>query len=610
MLETGPLRTRRVTNSGDFGTIGICRVALLVAGMWLVGCAGDLGSIDRKVDRLLAARSTGEGGLGGGAAAPERSWRDPELPKYRELAEKHPSSVNPASEQIGFKPSDENRDVAKRLRELQRQSAGNDTDTVRLDLWECWRQAQKTAREFLTAEEDYILAGIRLLLERHRWSVRLFADSSVSFDSTQVDGDTSSAINVVNQLGARKQLPFGGEVEARWVWQASEDLRSRVTGQYRQSSALVLEGNIPLLRGAGMLAEESLIQAERDLVYAARDFESFRREFLVSIARDYFAILQQRDNVLSTERQVESLRSIRDRQQSLFEAGRVAQFEVNTAASDVLNAEAGLANAEESLLLSLDRFRVRLGLPDTQRIRVEASELLVPEPDVSLDEAVTMALEYRLDYQNRRDRLDDTRRGVRIAMNNLLPDLNLTGSVSLPTDADEREGGAVYEFDDVRYAAGMRMDWPIDRETERLQLRQSIIGLEQARRQLDQFRDNLVIDVRARVREIERARFNLLLAQDGVNINLLRKEEQDINADQLDAQRQVDTANAIRSAEQSRDQAKADLRNAVLDYLLATGAMRVKRDGSFDPPPGLQSAPRPSAEPTPGAAPVPPFPGQ
>jgi len=180
---------------------------------------------------------------------------------------------------------------------------------------------------------------------------------------------------------------------------------------------------------------------------------------------------------------------------------------------------------------------------------------------------------------------------VLIAQNQLLPDLNLSGGVTLPTKAGEREGGSVYELDDIQYSAGLTLNWPIDKENERLGLRQSIIGLHQSQRSFDQFRDNLIIEVRARVREIERARFNLKLAEDRVEINLRRKEEQDIKSDEVEAQALVDTANAIRDAERARDQAKADLRNSVLEYLLRTGTMRVRRDGTFEPLPGMENAP-------------------
>ncbi len=567
------------------------------AGLWsglaavavcLSGCGSGMDAIDRKIDRVLAGHAQR---LDGGTIAPKTDPNKPDLPPQKALANEDPPSDNPPASELHYTPADENRDFADRLDKLQKESAGADAAApLSLDLQGCWRQSQKTAREYLSAQDDYVIAAIRLLIERHRWSIRLFADSSVDFASSQIDGDSSNVLAIVNQLGATKQLPFGGEVAAKWVWSATENLRASATDQYVQSSRLVLDGNIPLLRGAGLVAEESRIQAERDLVYAARDFETFRRSFLVSIARDYFGLLQQRDNLASTELQLERVRKIRERQQALFEAGRVAKFDVAIAENDVLDAESSLASAREEFLLTGDRFRVRLGLPEGTVIRIEPSEFAIPEPDTTLGHAVTMALDYRLDLQNRTDRLDDSKRGVYNAMNELLPDLNLRGSVSFPTDASAREGGSVYELDDIQYTAGLTFSLPIDKESERLALRQSIITLQQAERSLDQFRDELIVDVRARVREIERARFSLRLAHARVEAALRRKEEQEINADSVDAQVQLDTSNVLLSADRALVQAKTDVRNAVLDYLVATGTMRVQPDGAFQRLPGMGEA--------------------
>ncbi len=555
---------------------------MFVLGGMHAGCAGDLRDIDARVDRLLAGRSAQ---MDGGSIAPSRTWAEPELPARRELSVRSPDTANPPAERLLFTPAAEERDYAARLRDLQQSRAAK---VMELDLNGLWQQAQRTGREYLSAEEDYILAGIRLLIERHLWSPRLFASTGVDFNQTQVDGNVSSVLGIMNQAGVRKLLPYGGQAEARWVWNATENLRSRATGQYRQSSALVLDATIPLLRGAGEIAQEGRIQAERDLVYAARNFEDFRRAFLVSLARDYFSLLQQQDGVTATERQLESLRSIRDRQKALYDAGRVAEFQVNLAENDVLSAESSLANANELLTLSLDRLRVRLGLAESTRVLLTNFELQVSTPEVTLEEATGAALNYRLDLQNRRDQLDDTKRAVRNSMNRLLPDLNLSGGIRLPTDADAREGGSVYELDDVQYNAALTMEWPLDRENERLALRQSIISLQRSQRDYEKFRDDLVIDVRQRVRDIDRAELNLQLAEKRVEINLRRKEEQDIKIDQVDAQSLVDTANALRESERARDQARADLRNSVLDYLLATATLRVNPDGTFKMLPGME----------------------
>lgn len=561
------------------GSAGIGLTSLI-----LYGCSPGLQRIDERTHQML--RESAER-LAGNATHPELSYPLPDGLDDPELRNKRPASTNPSAGDLEFSTADEARDVKTRLEGLQDQDL-IPAEPQKLDLPEIFKQSQLTAREHLNAQEDYTLTAIRLLIEQHLFSPRLFNDTTLSYSNTQVDGaNTDNVLSIMNELGVRQRLPFGGEVAARWVWLASEDLRSRVTGQYEQSSAIVLDGNVPLLRGAGDVAQESLIQARRNLVYAARSFEDFRRTFLVSIARDYFNLLLQQDGIDSQERQLESLRSLEQRQREWNEAGLLPEFEVNLARNNVLNAEANLANARESYILAVDRFKVRLGIPPEVKVEILPFELPIPEPDTSLDEATQLALAYRLDLQNQRDQLDDAARSVRNAKNDLLPDLNLAGSVRFPTDADEREGGAVYEPDDTQFNASVTFGLPLDREIERLQLRSAIIGLQRSQRDYEQFRDNLVLDVRARVREIERARFNLTLAEERVKITERRAEEQKIKEDEVDTQSLVDTANDLLQAEQARDQARTDVRNAVLDYLLATGQLRVQRDGRFDPLPGM-----------------------
>jgi hypothetical protein len=223
LQETAPLWHRSMSNRTLLFT---CLGGLL--GTWVIlnqgGCTGRLADVDRRVDRVLAQRSER---LGGGAVVPTKTWTERELPSHRSLATRQPESTNPGAAELNFSAAAEGRDFAARLAELQRQTEGvDDPATRRLDLPMCWRQSQETAREYLSAEEDYILAGIRLLIEEHRWSPRLFASSSVNFDSAQVGPPVTNTLRVMNQAGVRKRLPFGGEVEARWVWEASENLRN------------------------------------------------------------------------------------------------------------------------------------------------------------------------------------------------------------------------------------------------------------------------------------------------------------------------------------------------------------------------------------------------
>ncbi|MEO0717039.1 MAG: TolC family protein [Planctomycetota bacterium] len=241
-------------------------------------------------------------------------------------------------------------------------------------------------------------------------------------------------------------------------------------------------------------------------------------------------------------------------------------------------------------MLQLYRFKLRLGLSVSDPIAIAPLEFAVPEPEITTEAAVAAALDFRLDLQNERDRLVDARRAINNARNALLPDLDIAGEVGVPTDDDDREGGVLFDFDDTTYRASVSLGLPLDREIERLQLRDRIIRFERARRDFEQFRDQVTLDSRAAVRSVDLARFSLNLAEQQVEINRRRLQEQQLKEDEVSQQEIVDSENALLDAQNSRDAALTGLRNAVLNYLETTGQLRVAPDGTFQPLPGMTDA--------------------
>jgi outer membrane protein TolC len=271
----------------------------------------------------------------------------------------------------------------------------------------------------------------------------------------------------------------------------------------------------------------------------------------------------------------------------LYEAGRISEFDVNDAANRVLSAESSLASRRESYALSLDRFKVRLGIPVTEPLQINGVRFLLDAPEVTLEEATESALTYRLDLQNTADRVLDTARELDNAENNLLPDLGIGGQVALPTDPNAREGGAVFDPEEADLSANFNLSLPLDRENERLRLRESQIRLQRSQRAYDRIRDEVILEVRQRVRNIDLARFRLELAQRQVEINERRQEEQRIKADEVDTNRRLDTEADLLNSLNARDQATTDLRISILNYLLSAGRLRVDLAGQLAPLDGM-----------------------
>lgn len=615
----GPIRTplRIHPRMNSHSARSLRAAALGLALFCLAGCSSSMDEIDRRVADMLQNRSAAIDANKSPTPALDRNFaqHDHTSEQRRQELNPSPATTNPRPETLTYNVETEAADVSKKLDGYAVGAYGSDTtgagleNALELNLAGAWRQSQKTAREYLNSEEDYILAVIRLLTEQHRWEPRLFNDTTLGVSNTWEDGSPVPALNVINTLRAQKRLPYGGQVEAQWITGASQDLREQVSAGYTQSSTLVLTANIPLLRGAGNVAREPLIQAERDLVYQARTFERFRRSFLVSIATDYFQLIQTQAQIANQERSLKSLRLFRDGTQARVDAGRIPAFNVSIAENDVLNAQASLASLRETYILQLDRFKVRLGLDVASKMVVKPLALEIPLPATTLDDATRAALEYRLDLQNARDRVDDAKRAVDNAENNLLPDLNVGGRASLPTDPDRDVSGLSFSPRDASVEGTATLSLPLDRQIEKYGLRQATIALQQRGRSAELLRDNIVVAVRGALRNIDLAAFQFKLAEQQVEINKRRLEEQLLKIDTVEPRDVVQSENDLLSAENRRDQAKTNLRNAVLNYLLESDQLRVAPDGMFQPLPGMPELPAPAADPAlpapPGANPAP-----
>ncbi|MFG0256299.1 MAG: TolC family protein [Phycisphaerales bacterium JB043] len=558
--------------SRRFPYLTLCTVLLLP----LCSCNRGLDRIDAATARVLRHNSAL---LGHETRTPAINPLEKESATSPSMLDSTPPTVNPPLEALQYDQASADRDVAE---SLERYARIDEREAIQIDLETALSIAQQSADEFLFEEEEYILAAIRLLIERHLWNPRLFNDTDATVSGDFDSNDT--ALRVINELAVTQRLPFGGDVAARFVYDATEQLRATSTEDYTQATSLILDGNIPLLRGAGLAARESRVQAERDIIYAARDFERFRRRFLVDIANDFFNLVSQLDAIANQERSIESQQQSLERTAAQVEAGKKDAFQERQIRQNVLQAESTLIAQRERYIVALDRFKTRLGIDVTTPVVIVDTELDLPEPRSNPAQSAQLALAYRLDLQNARDRVDDSRRGVRIARNDLLPDLDLSGSLAFGSQDDHLPN---FDGETTSYSAGVTFGLPLDREIERLQLRQATIDLQRQQRSYNLFRDNIILEARAARRNIDQQRFTILLADQRVENNELSREQQILKeGDPFDL---TQAENALLEAENDRDRAIQALRTGILDYLLTTGQLRVGRDGTLLPLPGMES---------------------
>jgi outer membrane protein TolC len=201
---------------------------------------------------------------------------------------------------------------------------------------------------------------------------------------------------------------------------------------------------------------------------------------------------------------------------------------------------------------------------------------------------VRAALTHRLDLQTTRDAVEDARRALRVARNNLLGDLDLDATVTIPTDPDRDRGGLRFDGEQIDFGAGITYRAPVDREIERLAVRQAEIGLARSQRAYERTRDTVTIDVRGAVRGIDSARFSLEIQESNVRIAENREASIEADPDRANVRQKTDAIDQTARARDARDSAARDLALSILGYLLDSGQLRVRIDGTLDLPEGLQ----------------------
>lgn len=535
-----------------------------------IGCSGGLKDIDRRVDKLMFESSARMG-----AEQPPTSFAS--LPFSNEsLTQTNPKTINPSADALGFQPATklDGAEIAKSLdRAAEDLAASSEVLTLNDSL--VW--ADENAKEMQFAQYDYLSKTLSLLSELHLWGPRFFNKITSNLSAVSNDGLYDTSLAVVNDFSITQKLQNGGDISARALTNIARDIHDASTAN-SSSSALSITLDIPLLRGAGSVARESLIQAKRNLVYAARSYERFRRTFYKDIVSDYLSLVVQKQSLENAQRGVDSLRQLAKRQAALYESGRTRLYDSADAENQALASVARLSQSWERYRLALDRFKIRIGWPIQSTIQVVPATLGVQPPAVLVPEAVLEALSYRLDLQNEKDRVIDTQRGVKNALNNVLPDISFAASGSTDSDIDKpmRFGG-----EEIDYAAGLSVSLPLDRETERINVRQQQITLERARRQYRESRDSVAVSVRSALRNIDVFQFTLDLQERNVKIAQLGLDSINADPDRVSVLDQTRAISDLQGAQDARDSANRDLELSIVTYLLQAGRLRVSGDGAL-----------------------------
>lgn len=456
-----------------------------------------------------------------------------------------------------------------------RNAAG--TRTLTID--DALNLAVRNSRRYSTEKERLYLTALTLSGERHAFRPNPFASAAARLNRDS-DGEKSGSLGT--DIGVSQLFKTGGDIGVR----VANDLLRYYTGDPRKSVVSVISVDLfqPLLRGFGKYnqAVEALTQAERNVIYAVRDYNFFQQDYAISIVSDYFNLLQQKDvvrnrytNYLS---RVQATRRLVER----FAGQRERAIDVDQARQAELSARNNYVNAVASYLNALDQFKIELGLPVSEKLHLEDEALVqlqqhgLTPVQIASDYAFRIATGRQMQILNAIDEFEDSKRKIKVSANRLLPDLNILADASL--ESDRPTDYTRFNADDVRAGVGVELNLPIDRLRERNNYRATLISFESQLRNLALTLDTLKDAIERGLRTLEQRRQTYEIQQGALAVANRRvlAATQLIEAGRAEVRDLVEAQDAQIAAQNAVTQAIVSYQDAMLRLLLDIGILETE----------------------------------
>ena len=471
---------------------------------------------------------------------------------------------------------------------------------ISLDLRGALQYAAANNRDYQTARDTLVYSALTLRGTLHDWEWNPTNNFSAIFGINQKP--SYSTLATESGIGFTHRLAAGGRLTGRL---ATSTLRY-FSGDHSLSISSIASLTLaqPLLQGFGnAIAREPLTQAERNLVYALRTFVRTRESLQISIARKYYAVLNAEDALEIAKKSHAGFQASLERSEAMADANRVNQFEVDQARQRVLTAETNLVSREEDLQTARDELKLALALPLETELEVERADLQrlldveLPTPPMTLDEAVAMALQQRLDLATTEDEAEDAKRAIDVAEDAMRAKLDLT--LDARAASETRNRLSAIRGMSADYSAQLDLDLPFDRMAETIALKRAIMAYQRKLRDVNARRDEITLELRLTWQQLQSYAKNILIQKNSVKLAERRVENTQLlfEGGRIEIRELLDAQDDLSSASTSLTSALVNHRICWLTLLYQLGAPDVEPDTLWSP--GLEVSNNTQSSPSP-----------
>lgn len=357
-------------------------------------------------------------------------------------------------------------------------------------------------------------------------------DSNAASYSFLDASETVSTLSDNYSTQITQLIPTGGTFSLSLNGYITDTSRRFQTINPRYSSTLRFSFSQPLLKNFGFkMSRRDIILAQNNRDISDEIFRRALEEYMYRAKSAYWSLFYSIENLKVRQQSLKLAQELLEKNKAEIDAGTLPPIEILTAQADVATREADILEAEamvknsEELLKTIINLKAEMANVDLVRIVPIDSPSVVRE-DLSLEQALNLAMENRPDLHATRIDLKNKEFNLSYARNQLLPDLRIDASYWSPGVSGDQilyEGGNAltgkiigiipgggsdalkdsFHFKYKNWSVALSLSYPISSLFSRASVAQAKLSLKQTTLRLQDQEQEIFLEVKTAVRAVQ-----------------------------------------------------------------------------------------------------------
>ena len=349
----------------------------------------------------------------------------------------------------------------------------------------------------------------------------------------------------------------------------------------------------PLLRNFGLFPNRApIFIAQGNLKQARANFTAEVNSVILQVIQDYWTVVLARENLDVQRKSLDEAQKSYDHDKKALSLGALPPLDIYRSESQVASRRVGVIAAEYSLKQFADTFRRDIGAdldPNLRALDLDLTDQPGPAgelPSVDIATALTRALANRPEFEVVREQLASDELAIRLAHNNLKPDLELSAFYSgngvagnqfnLNTTPPQQTSSTgfsdsfsqTFHFTYPTYGASLSLNLPVRRHSAQATLADALVSRSRDQYQQRRTNQSISLEVANAVHSLEQTKLSMEAAKIAKDL-----AEETLHADERKYELGAETVFFVLDAQNQLTQAEQSLIQAQVNYQLAVAQL-------------------------------------